>query len=317
MPETILIADDDPAIVRLVEINLSLEGFDVLTASNGEEALHLVQERMPALVLLDIMMPKLDGYEVCERIRADGRTRHINVIMLTAKSLSADKIVGLTAGADDYVLKPFDPMELVARVRSTLRRSREMRAISPLTGLPGNIQIEDEIRHRHAAGEQIAVCYADLDNFKGYNDGYGFLQGDRAIAYTAEILREVAESFPGSFLGHVGGDDFVVVVGTDDAEAACQKAIELFDSGVAALYEPEDAKRGYVMVEDRRGRLMRYPILTLSVGVGLNEEGIRDYREIVDAATEMKSFAKRQAGSVYAIDRRSHLPETPDRPPTP
>jgi GGDEF domain-containing protein len=120
------------------------------------------------------------------------------------------------------------------------------------------------------------------------------------------VLREVAESFPGSFLGHVGGDDFVMVVGTDDAEAASQKAIELFDSGVAALYHPEDAERGYVMVEDRRGRLMRYPILTLSVGVGLNEEGIRDYREIVDAATEMKSFAKRQAGSVYAIDRRSH-----------
>jgi diguanylate cyclase (GGDEF)-like protein len=238
--------------------------------------------------------------------------------MLTAKSLSADKIVGLTAGADDYVLKPFDPMELVARVRSTLRRSREMRAISPLTGLPGNVQIEDEIRHRHAAGEPIAVCYADLDNFKGYNDRYGFLQGDRAIVYTADMLREVAGSFPGSFLGHIGGDDFILVVQAEEAESACQKAIELFDSGVTALYEPEDAERGYVMVEDRRGRLMRYPILTLSVGVGLNEEGIRDYREIVDAATEMKSFAKRQAGSVYAIDRRSHgdPTRTSDHPPT-
>src|SRR6266540_1235776 len=111
----------------------------------------LVADDDPAILRLDVMMPKLDGYEVCERIRADGRTRHINVIMLTAKSLSADKIVGLTAGADDYVLKPFDPMELVARVRSTLRRSREMRAISPLTGLPGNIQIEDEIRRRFLA----------------------------------------------------------------------------------------------------------------------------------------------------------------------
>lgn len=141
MSETILVADDDDAICQLVEVNLKLEGFDVVTASDGEEALRLVYERMPSLVLLDVMMPKLDGFEVCERIRADGRTRQINIIMLTAKSLSADKIVGLTAGADDYVLKPFDPMELVARVRSNLRRSREMGAISPLTGLPGNVAI--------------------------------------------------------------------------------------------------------------------------------------------------------------------------------
>ena len=306
MGDKILVADDDPAILRLVEINLDLDGFEVITASDGEEALRLVNEHLPALVLLDVMMPKIDGYEVCERIRADGRTRHINVIMLTAKSLSADKIVGLTAGADDYVLKPFDPMELVARVRSTLRRTREMRAVSPLTGLPGNVQIEDEIRHRHREGEALAVCYVDLDNFKGYNDRYGFLQGDRAIVYTAETLREVAESFPGSFLGHVGGDDFVLVVGADEAEAACQKAIERFDEGARSLYEPEDALRGYIEVEDRRGRMMRYPILSLSIGVGLNDETVHEYREIVDTATEMKSFAKRQAGSVYALDRRMH-----------
>jgi diguanylate cyclase (GGDEF)-like protein len=306
MAETILVADDDPAIVRLVEINLKFEGYDVLIAEDGEEALRIVNETLPALVLLDVMMPKLDGYEVCERIRAESRTRHISVIMLTAKSLSADKIVGLTAGADDYVLKPFDPMELVARVRATLRRSREMRSSSPLTGLPGNIQIEDEIRRRHTTGEDVAVCYADLDNFKGYNDRYGFLQGDRAISYTATVLREIAEGIPRSFVGHVGGDDFVLVMTSDDVEAACQKAIELFDRGSESLYEPEDIARGYIEVEDRRGRMMRYPILSLSLGVGMNGDDISDYREIVDSATEMKSFAKRQAGSSYAIDRRTH-----------
>jgi len=304
MAETILVADDDPAIVRLVEINLKLEGYDVLTAEDGEEALHMVIDHLPALILLDVMMPKLDGYEVCERIRADGRTRHINVIMLTAKSLSADKIVGLTAGADDYVLKPFDPMELIARVRSTLRRSKEMRAISPLTGLAGNVQIEDEIRSRHLSGEPVAVCYADLDNFKGYNDRYGFLQGDRAIIYTAEVLSEIAELIPASFVGHIGGDDFVLVVPCDQAEIACQKAIERFDDGSSALYEPADAARGYIEVEDRRGRLMRYPILSLSIGVGMGGSDVGDYREIVDSATEMKAFAKRQPGSGYAIDRR-------------
>jgi diguanylate cyclase (GGDEF)-like protein len=196
-------------------------------------------------------------------------------------------------------------MELIARVRATLRRSKEMRSSSPLTGLPGNVQIEDEIRRRHTNGEEVAVCYADLDNFKGYNDRYGFLQGDRAITYTAAVLREVAEGIPRSFVGHVGGDDFVLVVHCDDAEAACQKAIALFDRGSDSLYEPEDVARGYIEVEDRRGRLMRYPILSLSIGIGMNGDDISDYREIVDSATEMKAFAKRQAGSSYAIDRRS------------
>jgi diguanylate cyclase (GGDEF)-like protein len=260
---------------------------------------------MPALVLLDVMMPKLDGFEVCERIRGDGRTRQINVIMLTAKSLSADKIVGLTAGADDYVLKPFDPMELVARVRSTLRRSKEMRALSPLTGLPGNIAIEDEIARRCASGEAVAVCYADLDNFKSYNDRYGFLRGDRALAYTAEVLREVAEATPGTFVGHIGGDDFVLVCPAEDAEDVCRKAIDLFDHGVPGLYDPEDAARGYIEVEDRRRRPIRHPLLSISLGVGTCLGDSRDYREVVDAATEMKGFAKRTDGSYYALDRRS------------
>jgi diguanylate cyclase (GGDEF)-like protein len=307
MPETILVADDDPAILRLVEVNLKLEGFEVITASDGEEALKLVLETMPALVLLDVMMPKLDGYEVCTRIRADGRTRHMNVIMLTAKSLSADKIVGLTSGADDYVLKPFDPMELIARVRSTLRRAKEMRALSPLTGLPGNLAIEDEIQRRFASGEAIAVCYADLDNFKSYNDRYGFLRGDRAIAYTAEVLREVAESSPHAFVGHIGGDDFVIVVPAEDAESACQKTIELFDHGAGGLYDAAEAARGFIEVEDRKGQTIRYPLLTISLGVGSSDGGgFDDYRQLVDAATEMKSVAKHKEGSLYALDRRTH-----------
>jgi diguanylate cyclase (GGDEF)-like protein len=307
MAETILVADDDPAIVRLVEVNLKLEGFDVITAEDGEQALKMVREQLPALVLLDIMMPKMDGYEVCEQIRADGRTRHVNVIMLTAKSMSADKIVGLTSGADDYVLKPFDPMELVARVRSTLRRTMEMRSSSPLTGLAGNVAIEDEIRRRFTAGEGIAVCYADLDNFKAYNDRYGFLRGDRAIVYTAEVLREVSQSIPDSFVGHIGGDDFVLVVPADEAEAACRKAVELFDRGASGLYDEVDVERGYIEVEDRQGNAKRYPLMSMSLGVGTTRDGgPEDYRSLVDAATEMKAVAKRQDGSTVALDRRGH-----------
>src|ERR671915_126211 len=129
--ELVLVADDDQDIVRFVEVNLPLQG---------------AYDLMPDLVLLDVMMPKIDGFEVCQRLRGDARTKHMSVIMLTAKSLSADKVVGLTAGADDYMIKPFDPMELVARVKSALRRSREMRAINPLTQLPGNVQVQEEVQ---------------------------------------------------------------------------------------------------------------------------------------------------------------------------
>jgi len=198
--DMVLIADDDRDIVRFVEVNLRLEGFEVITAHDGEDALAKALELQPNLILLDVMMPLMDGFEVCTRLRDDGRSAHIPVIMLTAKSLSADKVLGLTAGADDYIIKPFDPMELIARVKTTLRRASEMRSLSPLTGLPGNNRIEHEISHRMELGMPVAVAYADLDNFKSYNDRYGFLRGDEVISLFAQVLRraalEAATSWP-------------------------------------------------------------------------------------------------------------------------
>jgi diguanylate cyclase (GGDEF)-like protein len=304
MGELVLVADDDEAIRGLVTLNLTAHGHEVITARDGEETLRLVRERRPALVLLDVMMPGMDGYEVCERIRSDPRTRDVAVIMLTARSLSTDKVVGLTAGADDYVLKPFDPLELVARVRSTLRRAREMRALSPLTALPGNLQIEEEICRRFAAGEAFAVCHIDLDGFKAYNDRYGFLRGDEVIARTADLLREASRDLPRAFLGHVGGDDFVLVCDAQRAEEVCRRATEAFDRIAPGFYDDRDAARGWIEVEDRRGQVVRHPLLTMSIGVGVNRPGFRDHRRVVDAATEMKAYAKREPGSVYAIDRR-------------
>ncbi len=155
--ELILVADDDEDIVRFVEVNLRLEGFEVLTANDGQAALELALESLPDLMLLDVMMPKVDGFEVCQQLRHDPRTKNMSVIMLTAKSLSADKVVGLTAGADDYMIKPFDPVELVARVKSAIRRSRDMRAINPLTQLPGNVQIQEEVATSIAKADPFAL----------------------------------------------------------------------------------------------------------------------------------------------------------------
>jgi diguanylate cyclase (GGDEF)-like protein len=310
-PELILVADDDPDILRFVELNLKLEGYELITAADGEEALERARGSVPSLVILDVMMPRLDGYEVCQALRNDSRTSHICIIMLTAKSMSADKVLGLTSGADDYISKPFDPLELVARVKTTLRRTREMRAVSPLTGLPGNVQIEAEIARRFATGDKFAVVWLDLDNFKAFNDRYGFIEGDKAINYLAQILRDVAVDQSATFVGHIGGDDFVLVTPPEAVEGICAQVVERFDKDVKTLYDPEDAARGGVTVTDRLGRQVEYPLLSVSLGAATNErEEIADHRHLVEIATEMKSYAKKQTGSVYAIDRRGRLDQS-------
>src|SRR5713226_6394493 len=192
MPETILVVDDDPDIARFVEVNLRSAGYDVAVAGDGEEALDKAGEIRPDLVLLDVMMPRIDGFEVAQRLRKNPQTANTSIIMLTAKALSADKVTGLQSGADDYIIKPFDPIELLARVKGTLRRAKEMRNLSPLTGLPGNIRIQEEIRRRVSEEPQsLGVLYLDMDHFKAYNDHYGFVRGDRAIQAVARLASEV------------------------------------------------------------------------------------------------------------------------------
>jgi diguanylate cyclase (GGDEF)-like protein len=305
---TILVVDDDPDIARFVEINMRLEGFDVRIARDGEEALAAVADELPDLVLLDVMMPRIDGVEVCRRLRADPATAHLPVIMLTAKSLSADKVVGLTAGADDYLIKPFDTLELVARVRSTLRRNAEMRAASPLTNLPGNTRIDEEICNRVAVGLPFAVCYLDLDNFKAFNDAYGFLRGDDAILALARACQTAVMDAgkPTPFLGHVGGDDFVIVCDVAQAEPLCASVLSAFDEAAPKLHDADDAERGHMVLADRQGNPRRYPLVSVSAGVASTERRhFADYRQIVAVATEMKNVAKAEPGSAVAVDRRS------------
>jgi diguanylate cyclase (GGDEF)-like protein len=304
----ILVVDDDPDIARFVEINMRLEGFDVRIARDGEEALTTIAEDPPDLVLLDVMMPRIDGVEVCRRLRADPSTAHLAIIMLTAKSLSADKVVGLTAGADDYLIKPFDTLELVARVRSTMRRNAEMRSASPLTNLPGNTRIDDEISARMTAEASFAVCYFDLDNFKAFNDAYGFLRGDDAILALARGLQTAVleAGKPTPFLGHVGGDDFVVVCDVGQAEELCSRVLSLFDAVAPGLYDAADADRGHIAITDRQGNLRKFPLVSVSAGIASTERRtFADPRQVVAVATEMKNVAKGTTGSAVAVDRRS------------
>jgi diguanylate cyclase (GGDEF)-like protein len=308
MKERILVVDDDPDIVQFVRMNLELESFDVETADNGRVALELAKLRPPDLILLDVMMPEMDGLTVLRRLRNSPATVNVPVIILTAKALAEDRVKGLDLGADDYITKPFDLEELLARVRTVLRRAQQMRDLSPLTGLPGNFRISRELEKRVREGGVFAVVHADLDNFKAFNDHYGFMRGDSVIKYSASVLLEAAAESgdPDAFVGHVGGDDFVAVIDPDHVEEFCKATIRAFDDGILDFYDTADALQGFIEVTDRRGERHAFPISSISLGVATNlRRAISSEWEASAVASEMKEYAKRQPGSSYQIDRRS------------
>ncbi|HEX9123804.1 MAG TPA: response regulator [Actinomycetota bacterium] len=307
--ETILVVDDDPFIARLLEIELRAAVFEVRLASDGEQALEMARTSCPDLVLCDVMMPNMDGFELTRRLRQDSRTATVSVIMLTARGLSADKLEGFSVGADDYIVKPFDTPELLARIRGVLRRAKEMRAQSPLTGLPGNVRIEEEIERRVMAEDLFAILYADLDHFKAYNDHYGFMRGDHVIQRTAGLIQEVthATAGPETFVGHVGGDDFVVICHSDQAEQVAEQIARRFDAEVSELFDPEDRARGFIEVTNRRGEIQRFPFLSISIGIATAaRRRFSHFAEAVAVATELKNFTKSSPGSSWAVDRRTN-----------
>ena len=308
MSDRILVVDDDPEIRDFVKANLEQDGFEIEVAGSGPEALELAAERPPALVLLDVMMPGMDGLTTLRHLRNDVPTANVPVVMLTAKPQAAERVKGLDLGADDYITKPFEIDELVARVRSVIRRAQHMRDLSPLTGLPGNFRITTELENRVRDGSEFAVVYGDLDNFKAFNDTYGFMRGDAVIKFTADTLLEVAGDVVGVgvFIGHLGGDDFVIIMAAEHIEPFCEGVIKHFDDGILEFYDTADALQGYIEVTDRLGEKQTLPTASFSMGVATNRVRVLTSAwEVSAIATEMKEFAKREPGSVYAVDRRT------------
>lgn len=300
----ILVADDEEAIVGMLQEALRMVPYDVRTAPNGEEALQQIQKLPPDLVVLDIQMPKLDGYEVCKRLKSDVYLRHIPVLMLTAQAGTRSKVRGLEFGADDYLTKPFEMEELLARIQTLLRRAQVDLEANPLTRLPGNIAIENEILHRVQNKTPFAVLYVDLNSFKAYNDVYGFVKGDEVITATSRIVRAAADPHK-AFVGHIGGDDFIVVTTPENYETICQKILRDFDAKVPEFYSQEDRAKGYVSTKDRRGQVTKFPLLSIAVGVVTNQHReLTSLGEVSKIGAEMKHFAKEKAGSNFAVDRR-------------
>ncbi|MDP8960282.1 MAG: diguanylate cyclase [Actinomycetota bacterium] len=305
--DTILIVDDDTARAARIGQVLSLHGYGVLHACSGHAAVDLAREHRPPLVLVSVTTTRGDHADLCRQLQSDWRCGSPSIIILAGRADVAEFASGLATTADDYViLEPFDAVRVLTRIAATLRRSEEMRASSPLTGLPGNTAIETELQRRTSVGEPMALLYIDLDNFKAFNDHYGFLRGDAVLRGVAEVLRGAAEKRPGTFLGHVGGDDFVVVSTPEDAEDIANEITAGVDEQAPFFYDPEDVDRGGIEVMDRRGVPHNYPFVTVSIGVAVTQEGqVGDHRALVDVATEMKQYAKTLPGSVAAVDRRS------------
>ncbi len=306
-PDVILVADDEVDMVTLIASILEAEGFEVLEAHDGERALKLAREHQPDLILLDVMMPRMDGLEVCRRLRANLRTVGIPVMLVSARAGINDRVTGLGTGANDYIIKPFDPFEMAARVKSTLLRAREMAAMSPLTHLPGNKQITQEITRRIELGLKFAAMHLDIDNFKAYNDSYGFARGDEAIKLLAAVALEALDEYASddSLLGHIGGDDFVALTGSDAGELVAKKIVDSWDRELPELCDPEDVARGYLEVTDRLKNVHRVPLVTVSIGLITNAtRPVKSHWEVSALAAEMKRFAKSHEGSYFAVDRR-------------
>ncbi|MDD5196822.1 MAG: response regulator [Candidatus Omnitrophota bacterium] len=307
MSVKILIVDDDPDIRDVLKLTLSEENYEILEAADGEEALRVIRSIQPDLILLDYKIPKVDGREVCRRIKKDLLLRHLPIIMVTGKGDISDKVGGIDAGADDYVVKPFEPKELLARIRMILRHTERDLEANPLTRLPGNVSILQELSKRIENKSLFAVCYLDLDKFKSYNDKYGFEHGDEVIRETARLLIRVTQELGNrdDFVGHIGGDDFVVVTTMDKADALCQKFILDFENLVLSFYNEKDGKNGYIIGKDRQGLEQRIPLLSISIGVVTNESRkIAHVAQIGEIGAELKAYAKSLERSNYVRDRR-------------
>ncbi len=304
--ERILIIDDDPDIRDVLDLSLS-EFYTVSQAGNGKEGLDMVKSKNPDLIITDYNMPLMNGPEFCRQLRRDILLRHLPVIMLTGKGETRDMVTGIESGADDYLVKPFEPETLLARIRMILKRTSRSLDANPLTHLPGNASIMEEFQAHIDSGGPFAVGYADLDKFKIYNDKYGFEHGDEIIRALARILIEATQQFCGqeAFVGHVGGDDFVFVCGDDKADGISQKIIEEFDKLAPGFYSEEDRAAGFISGVDRQGNTVKAGLVSVSIGIVSNvSQKIAHVAQIGELGAELKKHAKSLGKSNYQRDQR-------------
>ncbi|HEX6939631.1 MAG TPA: diguanylate cyclase [Longimicrobiales bacterium] len=283
-------------------------GLEVVAHCAGGDILPLVNQSFPVFIILD----GSDGdgsIALCEALKRDPFTAIVPVAFLLAQEDQEYALRAFESGADEVLRPAMEEREQVLRLRRALDRADRDVSVHPSTRLPGTVQIERDMAERLRSGELFAVCYADLDHFKEFNDRYGYNEGDRVILLLSRILRDVVKGrAPSGFIGHIGGDDFIFNVPLEHMRPCCEEILEIFDELIPYQYTEEDRRMGYFLGKDRRGNLLRVPLMTLSIGVVTNQHRhFTHTARISELATEMKSYAKTLPGSVYAVDRRRDI----------
>lgn len=314
----ILVVEDEQLVVRLLKTALETKGYQTVNVLNGEDAMQFALRETPHLIILDIMLPGIDGYEVIRRLRNHPKSMHIPIIALSALGELADKVRAFELGVDDYITKPFYNEELLARVRTQLRRVQQ-NFLSPLIGLPGGFQVELAIKYKLTTLEPWSILYLDLDNFKAFNDAYGFLAGNDMIRLVGHICQGAVYEYgnPDDFVGHVGGDDFIIVTTPDRTKKLCQQITTRYKEESTAFYQPQDLQRGSISGVDRKGRHYQFPLVSLSIGVVSNQpQTPRNIQEVSYLAAEAKYQAKQSINNIYYISSRPEaVYQEVDRPP--
>jgi GGDEF domain-containing protein len=281
-------------------------GLAINEIQEPDEVVALVNRTFPAGVVMDT--DGRDGcMQLCRDLKSDPFSGIVPVVMHVPTGRKDLVLEGLEAGADEVLPDEALEKERLLRMRMILSRADRDVSVHPTTRLPGTPQIERDITERIRREEMFAVCYADLDHFKEFNDRYGYNEGDGVIKLLSRILRDLVKGHcPKGFVGHIGGDDFIFNVPLDKMRVVCEEIIEIFDDLIPFQYTEEDRRAGYFLGRDRRGNILWVPLMTLSIGVVTNQQRSFEHTaRVSELATEMKSFAKKLPGSVYAVDRRS------------
>ena len=306
MVQEIYIIDDEPNLRETLK-RLFKEDKSYRFKSVPTEELDIALKNIPSLIIINEDNIDEDIISICEKIKKDDDNTITPVIVLSSNKDHDHRINLLKLGVSHYIINPINEDFFYYTIQNTLNLIYINRRVSPLTGLPGNVQIQAEMKKRFSLKETFAMIYIDLDNFKAYNDIYGFLKGDQIIKFTAKtILKNVhTDEYEHSFVGHIGGDDFVAIVSETDYEKICQNIIADFDTNILKYFTDEDVERGYLEVENRKGIMEQFPLTSISIGVVEVEEGrFANVLEIGEAGASVKHLAKTIQGSTYVVDRR-------------
>jgi DNA-binding response OmpR family regulator len=286
----ILVVEDDQDISSMLKIYFSSQGYEVDLALRGELALEKTRQTMPHLIVLDIMLPDIDGYEVCKRLRSNSRTSHIPVIFLTQKDERSDKLQGLELGADDYITKPFDIEELRLRVQNAIARAERESLTDAQSGLPSGKLIEDQLR-KIIREKDWSFIDIRLNNFEFFKEVYGFIAANDVLRYTGMLMGEVLDNYGTEFdfLGHAGGNNFVLITRVSQSSDVTDQIIKKFNETIPTHYNFMDRQQGFILAKNEKGEKIKYPLMTISIGVvSPKTHQFSDIREITELAAEAR-----------------------------